>query len=731
LFQKEGKQVMEEIDNLLGGIKNELSAIETMRDFNTWDEFQLPKYKTRFQDMLRDVPVEANDAYQKINDARNSLELLAKTYRDKFKKEYAKVRESASIRVDQLADNLYEDIQAFKNRLNEKEFGDKGSAEQYISSSESKKLLEAEIEKLGTDNPDKARELRRELKVGVAQILYDVEAGTHTTVAETGQQMVMFGNESFPRYEAKVKEQSERRVEMTFEANKNTAGVGVKPGEMYGDVMMLVTNPDGSKTKSRVFADREDEDEWRLGLKTVRGVDTQPTYMSANEFKDLRNKYRDWASEEGKLKQQYEQLRTDLARIYSERAKPDEARNKSDQEWKTRYTEKYEEYKTFLGENNVALFRHMDKIASQEVIDENGKGFVPRWRSNWVVDSETQNNLQKMAELFKMQLELGEGILNLNGHTGTGKDVLLKMFSNRTNRPYFSTDCTKWTTEFELSEDVMLESKDGATQTIKVPSAVLRGIQTPGSIVYFNEVNGMPEQSQIFLHALWDEKRALTLKTSSGKVIEADPSVLLASSMNPNYPGTFDPQYATKSRMVSMEVGYPDLEIKPDPEDTNKNPKFNSAEAMRIARNTGSLEDLTLDPNLEHNEFVKVWDRYINGIDNDAPELNSVQEFDLQTIKALVQFGNLLRVDFMKNFEDSRESRNALPVKQPITAREFQRCAYALGKISVEDKATADPDVVAKDLLERFFLSHIYSESDRSKIRQTMASWSSKNRVAS
>ena len=307
----------------------------------------------------------------------------------------------------------------------------------------------------------------------------------------------------------------------------------------------------------------------------------------------------------------------------------------------------------------------------------------------------------------------------------------MKMFSNRTNRPYFSTDCTKWTTEFELSEDVMLESKDGATQTIKVPSAVLRGIQTPGSIVYFNEVNGMPEQSQIFLHALWDEKRALTLKTSSGKVIEADPSVLLASSMNPNYPGTFDPQYATKSRMVSMEVGYPDLEIKPDPEDTNKNPKFNSAEAMRIARNTGSLEDLTLDPNLEHNEFVKVWDRYINGIDNDAPELNSVQEFDLQTIKALVQFGNLLRVDFMKNFEDSRESRNALPVKQPITAREFQRCAYALGKISVEDKATADPDVVAKDLLERFFLSHIYSESDRSKIRQTMASWSSKNRVAS
>ena len=101
-------------------------------------------------------------------------------------------------------------------------------------------------------------------------------------------------------------------------------------------------------------------------------------------------------------------------------------------------------------------------------------------------------------------------MLNLKGHAGTGKDVLIKMFCARTNRPYFSTDCTKWTTEFELAEDVVLEAKDGATQTIKVPSAVLNGIQTPGAAVYFNEINGMPEQAQIFLHALFDEKRSLT-----------------------------------------------------------------------------------------------------------------------------------------------------------------------------------------------------------------------------
>jgi MoxR-like ATPase len=298
-----------------------------------------------------------------------------------------------------------------------------------------------------------------------------------------------------------------------------------------------------------------------------------------------------------------------------------------------------------------------------------------------------------------------------------------------TNRPYFAIDGTKWTTEFELSEDVMLESKDGASQTVKVPSAVLSGITTPGAVVYFNEFNAMPEQAQIFLHALMDEKRSLTLKTSSGKTIHADPSVLLVASMNPNYPGTFVPQFATRSRMLSLEIDYPPLTRKADAEDPNQNPLYDSSEALRMARGIDSLDDLTYEANLEHNDFVKLWDHYINGVDNGSPEPTLIQKFDLDTSLAVIQFSQKLRADFIKIFEKSRDVRDALPVSQPITGRELRRMAYVLSKMTPEEKAKANPETVARELLERFFLTHIDKKEDRDKIRTAINTWTSQKRV--
>jgi len=345
------------------------------------------------------------------------------------------------------------------------------------------------------------------------------------------------------------------------------------------------------------------------------------------------------------------------------------------------------------------------------------------------MDPQTEDDLSDMAEALKMQLDLQEGLVNLKGHAGTGKDVRIKMFSALTNRPYFGIDGTKWTTEFELSEDVMLESKDGASQTIKIPSAVLNGITTPGAIVYFNEFNAMPEQAQIFLHALMDEKRSLTLKTSSGKTIKALPSVLLVGSMNPGYPGTFDPQFATRSRMVSIDIGYPPMTRKAEDGDTNPNPPYDSSEALRIARGVDSLADLTYEASIERNEFVQMWDKYINGIDNGAQDPIGAQKFDIDTSLALVQFANKLRESFIKIFEKSREARKALPVSQPITGRELRRCAYKLSKMTPEEKATADPEAVARELLDQFFLTHIDKKEEQNKIRTAMNTWTSKKRV--
>jgi hypothetical protein len=46
-----------------------------------------------------------------------------------------------------------------------------------------------------------------------------------------------------------------------------------------------------------------------------------------------------------------------------------------------------------------------------------------------------------------------------------------------------------------------------------------------------------------------------------------------------------------------------------------------------------------------------------------------------------------------------------------------------------EEKATANPEVVARALLERYYLTHIDKKEDQEKIQTAMASWTSRRRV--
>jgi len=730
LFRQRGGELIKDISGLIERTKLDLEGFTSKAQMDDWLEFRYPQLKSRLGSLARDIPLEADEAYKAIVHARTELQTLASTFEDKFKREYAKVREEASERIGATVDILAQDVDGLIDRLRTKGFTSRTAAEQYLSSSEAKKALESEIEGLAGDNPDLAKELKRGLKVRISNTLTEIERGALTQVAETGQQMVLFGDTQFPKWEAKVKEKVKRTIEVIFEEDKETHGPGVKAGDILGDVSISIRTSTGKVEQVRLYEGWKDENEWRLGLLTYRGESIPPSYLTAEEFKEIKKAYRDWSrGEQSLLRKELQDKRNILKEIYARREKIG-ARTEADKEWQEEYRVALGEYSKFVAENNIPLLRRIGQVGSESEIEyTNGKGFIPEWQSHWVMDPQTEKDLEDMAKALKMQLDLQEGLVNLKGHAGTGKDVRMKMFCALSNRPYFGIDGTKWTTEFELSEDVMLESKDGASQTVKVPSAVLNGITTPGAVVYFNEFNAMPEQAQIFLHALMDEKRSLTLKTSSGKTIRALPSVLLVGSMNPGYPGTFTPQFATRSRMVSLEIGYPPLTREPDPEDKNPNPPYDSSEALRIARGVDSLADLTYEASLEHNEFVKMWDSYINGIDNGAPEPTGTQKFDIDTSLALVQFANNLRENFIKIFEKSREARNALPVSQPITGRELRRCAYALSKMTPEEKATANPESVARELLDKYFLTHIDKKEDQDKIRTTMNTWTSRKRV--
>lgn len=733
LFRQRGGEITKDIHGLLERTKTDLEGFTSKSQMDDWLEFRYPQLKSRLGSLAKDVPLEADEAYKAIVAARTDLQTIASTFEDKFKREYAKVREKASERIGATVDILAQDVDGLIERLRTKGFTSRTAAEQYLSSSDAKKTLETEIAGLAGDNPDLAKELERGLKVRISNTLTEIERGALTQVAETGQQMVMFGDTAFPKWEAKVKEKVERKVDVTFEEDSKTHGPGVKAGDILGDVSISIRTSTGKMEKVRLYEGWQDENEWRLGLRLYRkvGLSNPPSYVPAVEFAKIKSEYHNWSQgANSKLKKELEKKQNELKYFYSTRQKIDDANQEEKIEWIKKRDEKLKEYTNFYMEHHIPLLKRIDRIKAEPEIEyTNGKGYVPEWQNHWVMDPQTEIDLEEMAKALKMQLDLQEGLVNLKGHAGTGKDVRMKMFCALTHRPYFGIDCTKWTTEFELSEDVMLESKDGASQTVKVPSAVLNGITTPGAIVYFNEFNAMPEQAQIFLHALMDEKRSLTLKTSSGKVIRALPSVLLASSMNPGYPGTFDPQFATRSRMVSIEVGYPPLTRKPEAGDANPNAPYDVSEALRIARGVDSLSDLTYEASLERNEFVKMWDKYVNGIENGAPDSTGTQKFDIDASLALVQFANNLRENFIKIFEKSREARNALPVTQPITGRELRRAAYALSKMTPEEKATANPEGVARDLLNKYFLTHIDKKEDQDKIRTAMNTWTSKKRV--
>jgi len=735
LFLREGAVIASDVTALFAGAQAELQNMTSMPDFADWQEFHLPQLVSRLGTLAHDCPLEAHEIQDKILGARRQLQDLSRAYEERFQSEYAKIREQASNVLNQNLDLTRTDIGSFVERLRNKGFTDRTQAESFIRSSQSLDVLNTEIAQLTRNNPDAAKELERSLKAQIATVIAEIERGGRTTVAETGQQMILFGSTLFPKWEEKVKVKAQRQVEVTFITDESTKGPGITADKVIGDIGVVVTNSSGEKETRKLYEGIGNEDEWRYGSAMNKGEYIPSTYLTQADYRKVKQAFADWSQgDTSSIRKEYHDKKQALHDWYRQRQPIGQREETADQEWATKYKELLNDYATFAAKNNIAVLRRIDKLKAAPSTElPNGSGYVPEWQSHWTFDQTTENYLEQMAQAFKMQLDLQEGILDLKGHAGTGKDVLVKMFCNRTNRPYFSIDCTKWTTEYELSEDVILEAQNGASTTVKVPSVVLNGITTPGGVVYFNELTAMPEQAQIFLHALMDEKRTLTLKTSSGKAIRAEKSALLVSSRNPGYSGTFEPQFATKSRMVGLEIDYPPLYRERDPADPNPNPPLNPAEALRIARQVDSLADFTYDANPEHNQFVQIWEKNINGIKNNAPDITRAQQFDLEVILTLVQYANKLRDAFVLKFEKTSASalpKNALLVDQPITGREMRRCAYFLNRIPIDEKTTANPEAVARNLLERFFLTHVDKKEERERIKTAMSTWTSSKRPA-
>ena len=713
LYRRETDSIRADLVSVSAGIDARLTAINGNKVlFDQWYGNEWPEEKKRLRGLLDSCPTGASEAYTLIRDAVAATDRQVEAAYKRFEQQYDVIREVATQRQDEMAGLIETDIDRLIELLDKQQFADGAQAQAWVSSQGLYTLIMESIRGLSAKDNLRSTELEHNLLSRVSSALDRKKRMEHTTVTDEGARTVQLGDESFPVWErtTSAKDKPNLNINLVFQPEPGQGTV--KPSDRLGKVMLNATMANVTMGTVDLWRDMgADADTIRLGLASYRGKDIPPSVMTGTQYKDFQKKAADWnKGTASPLRRRYKDLRAKLRDTYKNRTS-DADWQAPNAPWRETYKQILEEYADFCAQNHIVLLRQMERVSKQLEAGEAAQsiGAVPKWASHWVMDGETEKMLGQLAGASKMELALQEGVVNLKGHAGTGKDVLVKMLCHLSNRPYFAFDCTKWTTEYELAEDVQLVAVDGVTTTVRVPSSVLLALQTPGAVLYFNEFNAMPEQSQIYLHALFDEKRTMTIKTRSGVSIKADPTVLFISSMNPGYEGTYEPQLATKSRTIPIEVGYPAL-MNPDGK------TYSSSEAWRIARGVDSLFRLTLQGDATDNAFVRAWNAEVNRMPApNTPTLTPGQLFDLKVVTALVQFGDKLRAAFISTYERGSRSggAKAMKINQPLTGREMRRFAYRINQITPDKKVILDPEQVAKDLIKSLFLVHIDSLGDR------------------
>ncbi|MFA6550822.1 MAG: hypothetical protein WCT36_05750, partial [Candidatus Gracilibacteria bacterium] len=183
------------------------------------------------------------------------------------------------------------------------------------------------------------------------------------------------------------------------------------------------------------------------------------------------------------------------------------------------------------------------------------------------------------------------------------------------------------------------------------------------------------------------------------------------------------PQAATRSRMMSIKVNYP--KFKKTAKDGSF--KYGASEALRAARSTRSLEDFTMG-RMDNNEFVALWDAYINNRDESSSLLTPTRKFDMEVIFALLTFGNKIREAFVKNVDQSPEEANDFMISQPFTMREMRRCIWLLNRMNPVKKgdindAENGAEITAKNFIRRIYGSYIFDGAESKKLEEEMAQW--------
>lgn len=257
-------------------------------------------------------------------------------------------------------------------------------------------------------------------------------------------------------------------------------------------------------------------------------------------------------------------------------------------------------------------------VVESDMSNERTKGFIERYRreadeyfkglkrkvpdfdEHWRITELHMAKLEEVAETLNLQLTNHRGILILQGEAGTGKNVLVDMLANLSNRQVVPILCNENSVKEDLTYEFYYDPEKG---TYKLPSKLVEGIQTPGTIVLFDEINALKPGIAKMMNSLFDYRRRISLP-EGGKESEiiTDPTVLFVGTMNPqNYAGVnrLSPEVKSRSRVIDIE--YPPFE-----EMRRGRTYYRSDEAEMLAAYMDNLGEL------KQKEFRQCWDYVIN-----------------------------------------------------------------------------------------------------------------------
>lgn len=255
---------------------------------------------------------------------------------------------------------------------------------------------------------------------------------------------------------------------------------------------------------------------------------------------------------------------------------------------------------------------------------------VPQLNPSWVTTDATLDNLDRIAKVFRRQRERQRGILVLEGEAGTGKNVLLDVFAHHTKYEREMFACNFQTEKDDLTYAFRFDPVRG---TYEVDSRLVERLQTPYSMIIFDEINTLPPGVLKMLNGLFDQRRTLFLH--DGREIKADPTVLLAAAMNPrNYIGTKELSKEVVSRARFMTITYPPFK---------SGEIYLPDEALMLSSEVPELEGLSI------REFSSAWNAIVNG----TKAQHSLDEAAVKQIKNLhlvVKVANSCR-DAYRNYQ--------------------------------------------------------------------------------